>query len=154
MAPAKPPQSQSSRTILEGRAPSRPGKLERHRGRLAGFRILARGLAERGGVGGGVEDVIDDLKRQSEVAAGGAQGREVGIRRAENKRDKSAPTPSPPIRGLGPTAHLRPQPSPHHNIPCPVLAHEVIRDYSTRCHRTDLLLTQGAARFRTTTGTA
>src|SRR5437763_128609 len=40
---------------------------------LAGFGVLAGGFSEGDGVAGGIQDVIDDLKRQAEVAAGLAQ---------------------------------------------------------------------------------
>lgn len=37
--------------------------------RLVGLRVLPRSFPERRGIGRGVEDVVDDLKRQTEVAA-------------------------------------------------------------------------------------
>lgn len=56
-----------------------------HERRLVGLRVLTGGLAERRGVGGGVEDVVDDLERQAEVAARAAEGGEVARVRAADE---------------------------------------------------------------------
>lgn len=43
--------------------------MEFHECRLVGLRVLPSSFPERRGIGRGVEDVVDDLKRQTEVAA-------------------------------------------------------------------------------------
>jgi len=66
--------------------------MEFDEGHFAGFRILAGGLAERGAVGGGVEDVVNDLKGEAEMAAGGAERgkrRRVGVRAKAAQDERS-----------------------------------------------------------------
>ncbi len=41
--------------------------------------VLTGSFSERLGIGGGIEDVIDDLKGEPEVASGGAQGRTLAF---------------------------------------------------------------------------
>ncbi len=61
--------------------------VEFHGGGLFGGDVFARRLAERGGVGGDIEDVVDDLKREAEVAADCA---EIGERGGVFTGDDSA----------------------------------------------------------------
>ena len=64
--------------------------MQRDKGGLSRLGVLAGGLAERLRVGRRVEDVVDDLEGQAQVAARAAQDVELGLRRpgAEAAHDK------------------------------------------------------------------
>ena len=47
--------------------------VEFHEGGFVGFGIFAGGFPERGAVGGRIENVVDDLEREAEFAAEGAE---------------------------------------------------------------------------------
>ena len=56
--------------------------MQRDVGGLTRLRILARGLAQGGAVGRGIENVVDDLKGEAEMIAGITQKFQLGGRGA------------------------------------------------------------------------
>src|SRR5690606_3417570 len=64
------------RGLFRGHVASGIETVDTYVGGLAGGGVLARSLAQRRAVGGGVEHVVHDLKGQSEAAAGRAQRRQ------------------------------------------------------------------------------